>query len=168
MLIPGKQGVTEPTDGVISRGVEIAFFAHLFERLAIDITAAKNNAKFKDVPSSLDAVPDAHDFILGASLMMNFNNGLKGMFRIRHFGEAPLVKDNSKSKPGATLVNFGLSYPFRNSTLEVEVINLFDKKANDIEYFYESQLLNELQPSDDYHFHPALPREIRLSVSYNF
>ena len=168
LIYSGEAGVTEPTDGIISRGVEVAFFAHLFERLAVDITAAKNIAKFKDVPSNLDAVPDAHDFILGASFMMNFNNGLKGAFRIRHFGEAPLVEDNSKSKPGATLVNFGLSYPFRNSILEVEVINLFDKKANDIEYFYESQLLNELQPIDDYHFHPALPREIRLSVSYNF
>jgi hypothetical protein len=168
LIFSGDAGVTEPTDGVISRGVEIAFFAHLFEQLAIDITAAKNIAKFKDVPSNLDAVPDAHDFILGASIMMNFNNSLKGVFRIRHFGDAPLVEDNSIKKPDVTLVNFGLSYPFKNSIFEVEVINLFDKKANDIEYFYESQLLNELQPIDDYHFHPALPREIRLSVSYNF
>ena len=41
---------------------------------------------------------------------------------------------------------------------------LFDRKADDIEYYCESQLRGEPTSVADRHFHPVEPRTVRLSV----
>ena len=48
--------------------------------------------------------------------------------------------------------------------LTLDVFNLFDRKVNDIEYFYESQLATEAVPVADKHVHPAEPRTLRLTL----
>jgi hypothetical protein len=51
----------------------------------------------------------------------------------------------------------------------LDVFNLFDRKANDIEYYYASRLPGEPAAGvEDRHFHPAEPRTVRLSVSLRF
>ena len=95
-------------------------------------------------------------------------NGLIGSLRIRHFGEAPLLPNESMTKPGTTLVNLGFSYPIGDLEVGIDVLNLFDVDGNDIEYFYESRLPSEPGPVEDYHFHPVEPREFRLQLRYNF
>ena len=81
---------------------------------------------------------------------------------------APLLEDNSARKDGTTLVNLGLSYPFGEFELGLDVLNLFDSGGHDIEYFYESKLINEALPVEDFHFHPVEPREFRFRVRYRF
>ena len=95
-------------------------------------------------------------------------SGLIGSLRVRHFGDAPLVEDNSVRKDGTTLVNLGLSYPMGEFELGLDVLNIFDADGNDIEYFYESRLFNESQPVEDFHFHPVEPREFRFRIKYEF
>lgn len=48
------------------------------------------------------------------------------------------------------------------------LLNVFDEKANDITYFYESQLPGEAAPVNDIHFHPVEPREVSASVVLRF
>jgi len=48
------------------------------------------------------------------------------------------------------------------------VFNLFDAEANDISYFYESQLPSEPQPFADIHFHPVEPRTLRVAATVRF
>lgn len=40
--------------------------------------------------------------------------------------------------------------------------------ANDITYFYESQLPGEPEPVADIHFHPVEPRTLRVEASLQF
>ncbi|MGD9648722.1 MAG: hypothetical protein AB7U73_23630, partial [Pirellulales bacterium] len=56
----------------------------------------------------------------------------------------------------------------RDIDLSLDVFNLFDRKVNDIEYFYESQLAGEAAPVSDRHFHPAEPRTVRLTLRARF
>jgi outer membrane receptor protein involved in Fe transport len=56
----------------------------------------------------------------------------------------------------------------RNSELTLDVFNLFDRKVNDIEYFYESQLPDEAAQVADKHVHPAEPRTIRVTLRVGF
>jgi outer membrane receptor protein involved in Fe transport len=61
------------------------------------------------------------------------------------------------------------AYKFDASTrLNLDVLNLFDRKAHDIDYFYASQLRGEPAPVNDIHFHPAEPRALRLSLVTRF
>ena len=48
------------------------------------------------------------------------------------------------------------------------MFNLFDRKVNDIQYYYESQLPGEAAPVADRHVHPAEPRTARLSLQVRF
>jgi hypothetical protein len=53
--------------------------------------------------------------------------------------------------------------------LLLDVFNLADRAANDIEYFYRSRLAGEPAAGvDDRHVHPAEPRTVRLSLRMGF
>jgi outer membrane receptor protein involved in Fe transport len=105
---------------------------------------------------------------LGASL--DRARRLFGSARLRHFGARSLVEDDSIRSTATTLVNAqaGLRLRGRASIL-LDVFNLFDVDASDIDYFYTSRLRGE--PSDgvdDIHTHPALPRSVRVSLRFGF
>ncbi|HWH84211.1 MAG TPA: hypothetical protein VNU71_18435, partial [Burkholderiaceae bacterium] len=56
-----------------------------------------------------------------------------------------------------------------NLRLALDVFNLFDKKASDIDYYYASRLKGEpAEGVSDIHFHPVEPRSLRLSLIANF
>lgn len=168
LIFVGDAGTTEPNESTERIGVEAAIFWRPTAWLVIDATAAKTDAKFKDAPRGADNIPDAHDFVgaFGATALLE--NGFVGSLRVRHFGDAALIEDNSVRKDGTTLVNLGLSYPLAKFEFGLEVLNLFDSGGHDIEYFYESRLFNEVQSVEDFHFHPVEPREFRLRIKYVF
>lgn len=88
---------------------------------------------------------------------------------MRYFGPHPLIEDNSQVAGSSLLWSGRATYKFDPRTqLNLDVLNLFNRRANDIEYFYTSQLRNEATPQDDHHFHPAEPRTIRLSLVTRF
>ena len=50
-------------------------------------------------------------------------------------------------------------------SLALDVFNLFDRKASDIDYYYTSRLIGEPAAGvPDIHFHPVEPRMLRLTV----
>jgi outer membrane receptor protein involved in Fe transport len=164
----GDAGTTEPNEGTERKGVEAAIFWRPNDWLVLDLTAAKTDAKFKNAPPGEDHIPDAHDVVGAFGTTVTLENGLIGSVRVRHFGDAPLVEDNSARKEGTTLVNLGLSYPLGEFELGLDVLNVFDSDGHDIEYFYESRLMNEALPVEDFHFHPVEPREFRVRLRYQF
>lgn len=168
LIFVGDAGTTEPNEGTERKGVEAAIFWRPADWLVLDLTAAKTDAKFRNAPPGEDHIPDAHDVVGAFGATVTAESGLIGSLRVRHFGDAPLVENNSARKDGTTLVNLGLSYPLGEFEMGLDVLNLFDSDGNDIEYFYESRLLNEVAPVEDFHFHPVEPRELRFKVRYRF
>ena len=56
-----------------------------------------------------------------------------------------------------------------NLRIALDVFNLFDRKASDIDYFYTSRLQGEPAAGiDDVHFHPVEPRRFRLTLTASF
>jgi outer membrane receptor protein involved in Fe transport len=168
LIFVGDAGTTEPNEGTERKGVEATLFWQPAEWLALDLTAAKTDAKFSNAPPGQNNIPDAHDVVGSFGATVAVGNGFVGSLRVRHFGDAPLVADNSARKDGTTLVNLGLTYPIGELELGLDVLNIFDTDGNDIEYFYESRLFDEPTPVEDYHFHPVEPREFRIRLRYQF
>ena len=53
--------------------------------------------------------------------------------------------------------------------LTLDVFNLFDRKASDIDYFYASRLRGEpAAGANDVHSHPVEPRTLRATLSLAF
>ena len=56
-----------------------------------------------------------------------------------------------------------------NVRFALDVFNLFDRKASDIEYYYSSRLKGEPAAGiADVHFHPVEPRRVRLMLAADF
>ena len=70
---------------------------------------------------------------------------------------------------GSTLFNLRLIYaPTSQFSVTADLLNLFDSNDRDVEYFYESQLINETAPVGNHHYHVFEPRSLRVYFNYSF
>jgi hypothetical protein len=92
-------------------------------------------------------------------------NGVFGSLRLRSFGPRPLLEDDSVRSKSTSLVSFEGGYRIsRRLRVAVEMFNVLDAKASDIDYYYPSRLPGE--PSGgvyDTHTHPTIPRTLRVN-----
>jgi len=59
--------------------------------------------------------------------------------------------------------------PLKNLRATADVFNLFNEQVSDIDYYFASRLPGEpLSGVEDIHFHPAVPRTIRISAVIGF
>jgi outer membrane receptor protein involved in Fe transport len=169
LLFVGDAGTTEPSRP--SRRYGIEWYGYYAPRpwLAFDLLAAYTKARFTDDDPVGDRIPGAIQSALAGGITLFPLNGWFGSLRVRYFGTRPLVEDDSVRSASSTLWNLRAGYQFaKRAQVAFEVINLFDAKVSDIDYFYESQLATELAPVSDIHTHPAVPRTFRLAVKLNF
>jgi outer membrane receptor protein involved in Fe transport len=86
-----------------------------------------------------------------------------------HIGAGPLTCDNSVRAHASLVANLRVSRRLTpNSALTVDVLNLFGRRYNDIEYFYATQLPGEAAPVNDRVIHPGEPRTLRLTLRVDF
>ncbi|MGY0584307.1 MAG: TonB-dependent receptor, partial [Paraglaciecola chathamensis] len=68
-----------------------------------------------------------------------------------------------------TVVNALLGKRWGAYELKLEVLNVFDSDAHDIDYFYASRLPSEAsQGVEDIHYHIIEPRTYRVTVGFRF
>jgi outer membrane receptor protein involved in Fe transport len=80
-----------------------------------------------------------------------------------------LIEDNSVRSLSSLSTNLRVGYRItQHAEATLDVFNLFDRRLNDIQYFYESQLPGEAAPVADRHVHPAEPRTVRLTLQLRF
>ncbi len=73
--------------------------------------------------------------------------GWFGGARVRYLGPGALIEDNSVRSKSTTLVNLDIGYHFTATmSASVTLLNALNARANDIAYFYESQLPGEAAP----------------------
>lgn len=161
----GDAGATEASGASERRGVEVGIVYNPVSWLIIDADGAYSHARFDNG----DRIPNAVETVLSMGVIINHPSGYTGGLRFRHFGNAPLIEDNSVRSSSTTVVNLEAGYRSKNGwKASLGVYNIFDSDDNDITYFYESQQAGETTPVEDIHFHPVEPRTVRASVSYAF
>jgi outer membrane receptor protein involved in Fe transport len=169
LLFVGDAGTTEPSRESERRGVELTAIWNPVSWLIIDADLAWSRARFVDVDHAGDRIPGAVESVASVGVAVDHPSGWFGGARFRHFGEAPLIEDNSVRSDPTTLVNLEAGYRFaKRYKVSAAVYNVFNSKDNDITYFYESQLAGETDPVEDIHFHPVEPRTFRVTLSASF
>ena len=94
-----------------------------------------------------DRIPGAVENVASLGVAIDHPSGWFGGARLRHFGKAPLIEDDSVRSDPTTLVNLEAGYHITdNIKLSAALFNVFDSDDNDITYFYESQLPGEAEP----------------------
>ncbi len=169
LLFVGDAGTTEASRPSRRYGVEWTNLYTLSDWLAVDADFSWSHARFRDSAPEGDHIPGAVTTTANVGLTLDRLGPWFGSVRWRYFGPRPLVEDNSVRSRASSLTNLRVGYRLSpRLMLALDVYNLFDSKANDIEYWYESQLAGEGAPVADRHLHPTEPRSGRLTLQYRF
>ncbi len=169
LVFIGDAGGTEASRPSRRTGVEVQTFWRPLSWLSVDADLALSRGRFADGDPAGDRIPGAIETAVSAGVSVDDLHRAFGSLRVRHFGPRPLIEDGSVESSASTLVNGRVGYTFpRGLRLALEVFNLLDEEASDIEYFYESLLPGESAPVADVHFHPAEPRSARLVAEWRF
>lgn len=169
LVFTGDGGNTEPNAASRRFGVEANLFWRPTNWLTIDGSGALTRARFRGVPPGEDHIPNAVSQVVEGGAAFALGHGFTASLRLRHFGSAPLIEDNSARSRPTTLVNLGGYYRIHRFKLGVDILNLFNARDADITYFYASRLPGEpAQGVEDSHLHPVEPREVRVSLQSDF
>jgi outer membrane receptor protein involved in Fe transport len=169
LLFVGDGGITEPNRASRRYGVELGAFWTPIDWLIVDADYAWARARFTESDPAGDRVPGAVETVVSLGATVNRPDGWFAGGRLRYFGAAPLIEDNSVRSDPTLLANLEAGYRFNDRVRAfLTVFNVFDAEDSDITYFYESQLPGEAAPVEDVHFHPVEPRTFRLTVGLSF
>jgi outer membrane receptor protein involved in Fe transport len=174
LLYVGDAGATEANRASSRRGVELGVYVSPRSWLTLDADLAWSRARFNELDLSEtsgagDRIPGAVERVASLGVAVQHPSGWFGGARFRHFGEAPLIEDDSVRSDPTTLVNLEVGRRIgKRFSISLAAHNVFDSDDNDITYFYESQLPGEAAPVEDRHFHPVEPRTFRFTVETHF
>ena len=169
LLFVGDAGTTEASRPSRRVGVEWTNYYKPFPWLAFDSTSRSTRTRFTDLDSpSGNYIPGSPNMIVSAGVIFGKATGWFGAAKLRYFGPRPLIEDNSVRSSPTTLVNARVGYRWENGVrLQLDAYNLFNVKANQIEYYYDSRLATEPTGAAiaDRHLHPVEPLAVRLTLA---
>lgn len=169
LLFTGDAGTTEPSRPSRRQGVELSAYWRLNEALTVDADLAHSSARYIEDDPVGNVIPGSVEKVFSLGASWADGGSWSGGLRLRYFGPRPLIEDNSVRSSSSLLVNAQVGYALsRDVRLGLSVLNLFDRKASDVDYYYESQLRGEAAPVNDIHTHPAEPRTLRLSLRVSY
>lgn len=169
LLFIGDAGATEASRPSRRVGMEWSNALQVGRWGQLEADVALTRARFRDASADGHHIPGAVEST--ASLGYRLQRGpWSGAVRLRYLGPRALIEDNSVRSESALLVNSRVGYQINPQLgIAVDVINLFDRKVSDIDYFYLSRLPGEATSGvADLHSHPAQPRMLRVSVRLSY
>ncbi len=170
LLFVGDAGTTEASRPSRRVGVEWTNNYRPVPWMAFDLDVAYTKARFTDFDPAGDRIPGAPAWIASGAVTFGHETGWFGALKGRYFGPRPLIEDDSVRSQSSLIFNARAGYKFDNGLrIQLDVLNLFNAKTNQIEYYYLSRLPGE--PIDgvaDRHIHPAEPLAVRLTLAGKF
>ena len=165
LVYVGDAGATEASLGSRRRGIEFNNRWQPLPWFLLDADLALSHARFTDG----SRVPNAVDSVASVAATVRDVQGWTASLQWRYLGSGALLEDNSVRSIPASTMNLRVTRALgAKASVTLDVFNLFDREVNDIQYFYESQLLGEPAPVADRHLHPAEPRSLRLTLQARF
>ena len=168
LLFIGDGGTTEAQGPSKRHGFELAGFYQPAPWLTIDAEFTKSMGRLTDLPRGADRIPGAIEEVAAAGFVAKHGRASFAM-RVRHFGSYSLIEDNRVRADPLTVVNARVGYRLGRIELASDLLNVFDAKDNEIEYFYASRLPGEpAEGIEDRHIRPIEPRQLRVSATVTF
>ncbi len=168
LVYVGDAGATEAAAASRRRGVEFNNRYTPLPWLMLDADLAWTHARFVDG----SRIPNAVDRVASIAATLRDRGPWTASLQWRYLGSGALTEDNRVRSQVSLTTNLRLGYKLaalgKDSALTLDVFNLFNRRVNDIQYLYTSQLPGEAAPVTDRHVHPAEPRTARLTLNLGF
>ena len=161
----GDAGATEASGASTRRGVEWNNRYTPYAWLLLDADLAWSHGRFDNG----DRIPNSIDRVASLAATLRDLSGWSASLQWRYLGAGALTEDNSVRSKSSLSTNLRVSRRFGSNTeLTLDVFNLFDRKLDDIQYFYESRAPGEANAQTGLHVHPAEPRTLRATLRVGF
>jgi outer membrane receptor for Fe3+-dicitrate len=170
LVFVGDAGDVQANRGSKRHGIEWDSHYRPNDWLSLDLGVAASRARFTPDDPAGNRIPGAIDKVVSVGATVNDLGRWFGHVELRHVGSRPLVEDNSQRSAASTLASARIGTKLgKDVNLALDVFNLFDREASDIEYHYRSRLKGEAAGGvEDRHFHPVEPRSVRLTLTAKF
>ena len=170
LVFQGDIGTNVPSpDPSLRTGLEWANYYTPTKWLTIDADFATSQAHFLGNPVGGDYVPEAANVVIASGVTVHDLNGWHSGLRWRYFGPRYLTQDGSQLSPSTSLLYFNLGYQINKRwSIEGDIFNLLNTKADDITYYYTYRLTPTGRPENGFTFHPVEPRTFRVSLTMRF
>ncbi|KQV91427.1 TonB-denpendent receptor [Massilia sp. Root351] len=170
LVFVGDAGQTEASRASRRSGIE--WNNHYLARpwLQFDLDLAASRARYRDSDPAGRRIPGALEKVASFGVTVTDVQRWSGGVQLRYFGPRPLAEDNGVRSASSALAYARVGYKLGAGTsLALDVFNLFNKRASDIDYYYVSRLPGEAAEGvADRHFHPVEPRSFRLTLTHRF
>ncbi len=169
LLFVGDAGTTEASRPSRRTGFEWSNVYSPTSWLLLDADVAYSRARFTDSNPSGTRIPGAVEGVATFTASVDNLGPHFGSLRLRYFGPRPLIEDDSVRSRSTTLLSGRYGYKFdKKLRVQLDVFNLLNRRASQVDYFYASQLRGENAPRSDIHFHPVEPRALRIALIGQF
>ena len=177
LVFIGDEGVTEPKGASRRHGLEWSNTVVAAHGLIVDGDVALSQARFKAANPDNGGTRVPNAIPLTASLGGTVDPGGRwfGGVRLRYLGAYPLEETGKEKSTPFLMANLKLGYRIDPALqLTLDVLNLFDRQANDIEYWGGACTRRETLTGscgggiDGRLVHPLEPRTFRLSLRARF
>ena len=179
LVFIGDEGVTEPKGASQRTGLEWSNYFTPTPGVIVDADLALSKARFKDEINGGRRVPNAIPVTASLGLTADDGGPWFGGLRVRYLGSYDLEETGSEKSHAFWMANLKLGYRFSKQwQTTLDVLNLFDKKANDIEYWGGACTHNEALAGsggcgtgssiDGRLIHPLEPRTFRVGLRASF
>ena len=181
LVFTGDAGTTEASRPSRRRGIELTNYYQPSKTWQFDFDLAASHSYFTDTDPAGNRIPDSIGTTASLGAAFTPSGPWSGGLRMRYFGPRILIEDNSARSTSSTLFNAEAGYQFSKNLLgKIEVLNIFNRHVNDIEYLYASCLRSESATPAcdanaptrdgvvDRHVHPSEPRSARVSLRLSF
>jgi hypothetical protein len=170
LVFVGDAGTTETGRPSRRAGVEWANSYTPRPWLLFDADLSWSSARFTDDDSSGSAVPGAVRQVASFGASVSDYHRISAGLRLRFLGPRPLIEDATVASRRLFVANMEIAYQVAPRVrLLADLLNAFDSKDSDVEYYYPSRLMGEPSEGiDNIHTHPVQPRAARIGVQLDF
>lgn len=167
LLLLGKEGVLATDRRALRTGFTLSMRRQPARWLSLDLDASAIDARYRDGAREKVRGSAGHQVNAGATV----RNGSKwsASLFVKYLGARPAIEENALRLRSSTTVGAQFTTRVSKATrITVDVFNVFNQRAGDIDYFAASRLWSQPGTVDGYLFHPAAPRGFRALVSTRF
>ncbi len=168
LLFVGDAGTTESSGFKSQReGVEFTLNYLPMEDLNLSWDYSYTRSRYRESDLEHTAIEGALNNVVGFAVFKSWQNLWQASAHWRYVGDYHLGE--GRYAEASQKLDLNLRYYSRQGFIySLDVLNVLDSDDKDIEYWYESQLLNENMPVADRHYHQYVPRALRLKMTYEY
>ena len=170
LVFSGDAGDTQASRASLRKGIEWNNHYLASKNILLDADVSFSHARYTQFDAVGSSIPGSIQTVASFGATLKDWGPWFGQFQFRYFGPRPLIEDASYDSKATTLAYLRAGYKFTEATkITVDVFNLFNRKASDIDYYYASRLRGEQTDGvNDVHFHPVEPRSLRFTITTSF